>query len=122
MLKIFLALLACFVVGCAASSPKATVSGAGFASAERLEEHFYKHGAEFGAANAEAYLALAQKLRDAPVGGNIEEAKRASDGVLTRYDRGTGAFIAFDQDGTIRTFFKPNDEGYFRRQLNRRHD
>ena len=39
------------------------------------------------------------------------------DGVTTRFDRQTGAFIAFNPNGTIRTFFKPNDgERYYRRQ------
>ena len=47
------------------------------------------------------------------------EATRA-DGVVTRFDRDSGAFIAFDPDGTIRTFFKPRDgEAYFRRQRDR---
>ena len=35
-------------------------------------------------------------------------------------DRSTGAFVAFDADSTIRTFFKPNDgEAYFERQARR---
>jgi hypothetical protein len=93
----------------------------GFESPERLLEHFEKHGAEFGAATADGYLLLAQALRDRGVGGPVLEARR-SDGVTTRFDRGSGAFIAFDSDGTIRTFFKPNDgENYFWRQLGRRH-
>ena len=40
--------------------------------------------------------------------------------VITRFDKSSGAFIAFDADGTIRTFFKPNvGEEYFRRQSER---
>jgi pyocin large subunit-like protein len=59
-------------------------------------------------------------LRDAPVGGDIVEVVRQSDGVISRFDRGSGAFLAADPDGTIRTFFKPNDgEAYFRRQARR---
>ena len=50
--------------------------------------------------------------------GKLEAVRR--DGVATRFDRDTGAFIAFNTDGTIRTFFKPNDgERYFRRQAER---
>jgi pyocin large subunit-like protein len=92
---------------------------AGFASAQRLDEHYAKHGAEFGSISREDYLGLAQKLRDAPVGGPILEAVR-KDGVVTRFDRDSGAFIAFNRDRTIRTFFKPNDgERYWRRQMER---
>ena len=37
-----------------------------------------------------------------------------------RYDRQTGAFVAFNRNGTIRTFFKPNDgERYYRCQAER---
>ena len=59
-------------------------------------------------------------LRDAKVGGPILEIVR-HDGVASRYDRQTGAFIAFNPNGVIRTFFKPNDgERYWRRQAERR--
>lgn len=103
-----------------AASSVPTPNGKGFKNADRLAEHFAKHGGEFGAASATAYLALAQQLRDAPAGGNVLEVVRPLDGVVSRFDRASGAFIAFDRDGTIRTFFKPNDgEDYFRRQAKR---
>jgi pyocin large subunit-like protein len=93
----------------------------GFESHDRLLEHYEKHGAEFGVASPDGYLLLAQALRDRDVGGPVLEARR-SDGVTTRFDRGSGAFIAFESDGTIRTFFRPNDgENYFWRQLGRPH-
>ena len=85
----------------------------------RLDEHFDKHGAEFGRITKLDYLRQAQLLRDAKAGGPILEAVRR-DGVITRYDRETGAFIAVNPNGVIRTFFKPNDgERYFRRQAER---
>jgi hypothetical protein len=93
----------------------------GFRSRERLAEHFRKHGREFEARDESDYLALAQALRDRAAGGDVLEAVR-SDGVTTRFDRASGAFIAFDRDLVIRTCFKPNDgESYFRRQLEREH-
>ena len=62
---------------------------------------------------------MAQLLRDAPLGSTVLEIRRP-DGTVSRFDRASGAFIAFDADGTIRTFFKPNDgEVYFSRQLKR---
>jgi hypothetical protein len=91
----------------------------GFHSPRQLTEHFEKHGPEFGPITRAEYLSRAQRLRDAPLGGNILEAVRTG-GVITRFDRTTGAFIAFDHDRTIRTFFRPNDgEGYFHRQAHR---
>jgi pyocin large subunit-like protein len=96
-------------------------ASAEFHSRQQLDAHFAKHGAEFGNVTQEEYLRQAQILRDAPVGGTVEEIKRP-DGTVSRYDRASGAFLAFDADGTIRTFFKPNDgEAYFRRQALRSH-
>ncbi len=94
-------------------------SSIGFRSPQRLAEHYRKHGVEFGSIDREEYLRRAQALRDAPAGGPILEERRA-DGVTTRFDRRTGAFIAFDPDKTIRTFFRPNaGEQYFLRQSKR---
>ncbi len=91
----------------------------GFRSSQRLDEHYAKHGSEFGSVNRDEYLHLAQALRDRPVGGAVLEIVR-TDGTVTRFDRDTGAFLAFARDGTIRTFFSPNDgEQYFRRQARR---
>jgi pyocin large subunit-like protein len=91
----------------------------GFATRGKFLDHYEKHGAEFGQISREEYLRQAQILRDSPAGGDILEAVRG-DGVITRFDRKTGAFIAFNPDLTIRTYFKPNDgERYFRRQSKR---
>jgi pyocin large subunit-like protein len=91
----------------------------GFATRREFLDHYEKHGAEFGSISQEEYLRQAQILRDSSVGGDILEAVRA-DGVITRFDRKTGAFLSFNPDLTIRTYFKPNDgERYFRRQSKR---
>lgn len=93
----------------------------GFRSDAKLDEHYAKHGAEFGNITKAEYLRLAQQLRDSDPGGPILEIVRPADGVVSRFDTRTGAFLANDRDGTIRTFFKPNDgEAYFRRQAKRR--
>jgi pyocin large subunit-like protein len=91
----------------------------GFRSRRNLEEHYQKHGREFGSISQAEYLQQAQTLRDRATGSDILEAGRA-DGVTTRFDRQAGTFLAFNADLTIRTFFKPNDgERYFKRQQNR---
>jgi pyocin large subunit-like protein len=93
--------------------------GPGFRSKKQFDEHFEKHGAEFGKITQQEYLRLAQELRDAPKGGPILETVR-TDGVITRFDKRKGYFGAFNPDRTIRTFFVPNDgERYFRRQAQR---
>jgi pyocin large subunit-like protein len=97
-------------------------AGPGFRSRRDLDEHYQKHGAEFGNISKADYLRLAQELRDAPVGGTILQATR-SDGVITKFDKRHGYFGAYNADQTIRTFFIPVDgERYFRRQANRAHD
>lgn len=91
----------------------------GFRSQRRYDEHYEKHGREFGSVDQAEYLRLAQTLRDRPVGDSVIEIVR-KDGTITRFDRDSKAFIAFDRDGIIRTFFRPNDgEEYFRRQARR---
>jgi len=93
----------------------------GFASRQKLVDHYRKHGREFGAVTMEQYLRKAQELRDRPAGGAILETTRP-DGAVTRFDRESGDFIAFNRDGVIRTYFRPADgEAYYRRQLGRRH-
>ncbi|MCC6242083.1 MAG: hypothetical protein IT353_04550 [Gemmatimonadaceae bacterium] len=101
-------------------APSVVNTRVGFRSRARLEDHYQKHGREFGRITQDEYLRMAQTLRDAPAGGDVMEITRVSDGVISRFDRSSGAFLAFDPDGTIRTYFKPNDgEAYFRRQAKR---
>lgn len=95
-------------------------SGPGFRSRALLDEHYAKHGSEFGHISEAEYLQLAQELRDAPAGAPILEARRP-DGEFSRFDKRHGYFGAFNPDRTIRTFFIPNDgERYFWRQAQRR--
>jgi pyocin large subunit-like protein len=89
----------------------------GFASEQLLTEHYRKHGREFGKITREEYLLMAQDLRDRPLDMKILESVRR-DRVITRFDRRAKAFIAFERNLIIRTFFKPADgEKYFHRQL-----
>jgi hypothetical protein len=107
------------VVTTSESERRSWGNSVGFVDERRLEEHYLKHGAEFGNITKLDYLHQAQLLRDIAVGGPVLETVRR-DGVTTRFDRQTGAFVAFNRDGTIRTFFKPNDgERYYRRQAER---
>jgi pyocin large subunit-like protein len=104
-----------------AGAPAKGAATIGFGSTRAFDEHYAKHGSEFGSITQAEYLALAQKLRDAPAGGPILEAVR-DDGVISRFDKQSGAFLAFNENKTIRTFFKPNDGvRYFERQIEKDH-
>ena len=46
-------------------------------------------------------------------------AKLDADGVLRVFDPQSGAFGAYNRDGTTRTFFKPGNRAYFERQPGR---
>ena len=95
-------------------------SGPGFRSRRQFDEHFAKHGAEFGRISPQEYLERAQALRDTPAGGPILEAV-APNGIVSKFDRRSGAFGAYNPDRTIRTFFIPNaGERYFHRQAQMR--
>src|SRR5215471_12113882 len=91
----------------------------GFRTRKAFDEHYAKHGREFGNISQDEYLHRAQALRDTPHGGPILEADKPG-GIVTKFDRRTGYFIAYNSDRTIRTFFIPNDgERYFHRQAKR---
>jgi pyocin large subunit-like protein len=93
--------------------------GPGFRSRLLLDEHFQKHGREFGPITEEQYVHLAQQLRDAHPGKDILQSRRP-DGGVSKFDTKRGYFGAYDADGAIRTFFVPADGvRYFERQARR---
>ncbi|MBL8229999.1 MAG: hypothetical protein JNL98_16035 [Bryobacterales bacterium] len=97
----------------------AFAEGPGFRSKRQFDEHYVKHGAEFGKISKDDYLKFAQELRDAPKSKDVLEAVR-EDGVITKFQKKKGWFGAYNSDRTIRTFFIPNDgERYFWRQAKR---
>jgi hypothetical protein len=71
-----------------------------------LEDHFLRHGADFGATSAEQYAQDAstffqQALQDGyPI-------KVDSDGVIRVYDPEMNTLGSYNSNGTTRTFFKP---------------
>lgn len=88
----------------------------GFRTAHLFDEHFAKHGKEFGNITQGQYLKMAQQLRDSRPGKFVLESRR-KDGGGAKFDTRNNSFVAYDADGTIRTFFIPNDGiRYFERQ------
>jgi pyocin large subunit-like protein len=80
-----------------------------------LPDHFERHGADFHAKNPEDYARMAWELRQRAYAEGLP-AKVDSERVLRVYDPKTGAFAAYNPNGTTRTFFKPNSPDYFERQ------
>ena len=80
-----------------------------------LPDHFERHGRDFNAKNADDYARMAWEFQQrAKVEGLL--IKVDSEGVTRIYDPKSGAFAAYNRNGTTRTFFKPNSRDYFERQ------
>lgn len=113
------------LVGCVAEPPVASDSvqvdtSIGFRNQEALREHWSKHGRQWGKVTMAEYLFLAQELRDTDADGRNVIVGFRNDGVVTKFDRRDGEFIAYNRNKVIRTFFKPDDgERYFNRQMRR---
>ena len=79
----------------------------GFATPQKLSEHFKKHGAEFGFKSESEYLAAAQKFASSQPGSDVLVKIRAN-GDRVIYNVSTNEFAVVTPDGTIRTYFKPD--------------
>jgi pyocin large subunit-like protein len=83
-----------------------------------LPDHFARHGADFHARDADDYARQAWAFGEhAKAGGLL--VKVDADGVRRVFDPRTGAFGAYNADGTTKTYFKPNSRDYFDRQPGR---
>ena len=83
-----------------------------------LADHFARHGGDFRAKDADEYARLAWQFgQQAKQGGLL--VKVDDDGVHRVFDPKTGAFAAYNADGTTKTYFKPGSRDYFTRQPGR---
>jgi pyocin large subunit-like protein len=80
----------------------------GFRTQHLLEEHYARYRTQFGEISQEQYLRYAQQLRDSHPGKVVLESRRA-DHSGAKFDKRRGWFVAYDADGTIRTFFIPKE-------------
>jgi len=80
----------------------------GFRTEHQLDDHYARYGRDFGHPTKAQYLKMAQQLRDARPGKDVL-VKRRPDGGGAKFDVRVKWFVAFDADGTIRTFFVPKD-------------
>jgi len=86
----------------------AAAANQGFRTPHLLQDHYSRFGKQFGNISIDQYLRLAQQLRDSTPGRHILISKRA-DGGGSKFDLKRGWFVAYDGDGTLRTFFVPKD-------------
>jgi pyocin large subunit-like protein len=83
-----------------------------------LPDHFARHGRDFGAKSAEDYARMAWEFLQRAKAEGLP-AKQDETGVLRVFDPKSGAFAAYNRDGTTKTFFKPGSRDYFARQPGR---
>jgi pyocin large subunit-like protein len=74
---------------------------------ENAKYQFDQHGAEFGIASEEAYVARAHAFTSSPPAG-AEQQKRANGDTLI-YDARGNTFAVVSKDGAPRTLFKPKE-------------
>lgn len=85
-----------------------------FRNENALNEHFEKHGNEFGYETVEEYVAGANRVISSDEALHKLEAE---DGDDVYYLEETNEFVIVSTDGYIRTYFKPdNGINYFNRQ------
>ena len=97
------------------AAPSARQTWGNFAS---LPDHFARHGKDFRARDAEDYARLAWEFGERAKADHLP-TKVDDLGVRRVFDPKTGAFAAYNRDGTTKTFFKPGSTGYFERQPGR---
>lgn len=80
-----------------------------FRSQKLFDQHFEKHGAEFGDITQEDYLRMANELINSESDTVLTKTEK-EDGDYVFFDTETGRFAVLSTDGYIRTFFIP-DQG-----------
>ncbi len=85
-----------------------------FRSESLLQEHFSKHGDEFGLTSASQYESRANDVIKSPDALHKIEAE---DGDSIYYIQATNELVIISTDGYIRTYFKPEDgRAYYNKQ------
>jgi filamentous hemagglutinin len=75
----------------------------------KLQDHFTRHGGDFGASTAAEYEQQAAGFLTGPRGaGVLEKVRPFPNGDVVRYNPATEEFGVLSPNGTIRTYFKPD--------------
>jgi filamentous hemagglutinin len=81
--------------------------GATFANQDKLDDHFARHGGDFGASSPHEYQAQADAFLTSSKPVNVLEKVRAN-GDIVRYNPITDEFGVVSSKGDIRTYYKPD--------------
>ncbi|WP_259665730.1 hemagglutinin repeat-containing protein [Rhizobium binae] len=85
----------------------AAVGVGAFGSVAKLQDHYNRHGNDFGAKSAAEYQAQAKAFLGGPITPGILEKTR-SNGDIVRYNPTTDEFGVVSSGGIIRTYYKPD--------------
>ena len=114
----FLAIVGCMPVQSSASATTKTEATLNFANDDRLQEHWQKHGKEWGNITRDEYLAKARAFFALPA--EKLQSLKEKDGDTVYYRKETNEFGVLSDRKVIRTFFRPRDgQRYFERQRGR---
>lgn len=83
-----------------------------------LPDHFARHGGDFSAKSPDDYAAQAWRFRERAAAERLP-MKLDTDGTVRAFDPKTRAFASFNRDGTTKTYFRPDNPGYWQRQPGR---
>ena len=83
-----------------------------------LADHFARHGPDFRAKDADQYAQMAWQFNRESRQGSYQ-VKVDDDGTRRVFDPKSGAFAAYNPNGSTKTYFKPNSRDYFARQPGR---
>lgn len=83
-----------------------------FRNADKLSQHFEKHGEEVGASSKDAYVAAANAV---VANGETLHKEESEDGDDVYFLQDTGELVVVSQKGYLRTYFI-TDLDYFERQ------
>lgn len=81
-----------------------------------LQDHFDRHGRDFGARNPDDYARMSWEFLQRAINDGLPAKFDDSDGTLRVWDGKTHTFAAYNRDFTTKTFFKPESPTYFERQ------
>lgn len=86
---------------------------------ETLQDHFDRHGPDFNSRSPEEYAAQAWQFLQRARAGELPMKWDAGEATLRVWDPATRAFAAYNQAGRTKTYFRPNNAGYWQRQPGR---
>ncbi|WP_195988176.1 zinc-ribbon domain containing protein [Clostridium sp. D53t1_180928_C8] len=101
-------------IGRTSENGQSTNASFQFRNDQLLDDHFLKHGNEFGYKSKEEYVEGANEVIKSP---DSKHKTEAEDGDEIYYNENKNEIVFVSTDGYIRTYFKPNDGiNYFNRQ------